>query len=100
MNLPADDHPGQGADSPAVERDGVDPAGASSAPAGATPAETAAGAAARAAATQRTATRRILDEVFGDVLPSVTRDELDDGSERSNTGRDQWYRDNRPPHHG
>ena len=51
-------------------------------------------------AARRAATRRKLDEVFGDVLPSVTRDELDDGSDGSpGTTRDQWYRDNRPPHH-
>ncbi len=103
MNLPADDRTGQGAegaDSPAVEADGVDTAGASTAPADATAAGTDEPGAARAAVARRTATRRILDEVFGDVLPTVTRDELDDGSDRSNTGRDQWYRDNRPPHHG
>ena len=99
MNLPADDHTGQGADSPAVEADGVDTAGASTAPAGAAAGTDETGAA-RAAAAHRMATRRILDEVFGDVLPTVTRDELDDGSDRSNTGRDQWYRENRPPHHG
>lgn len=103
MNLPADDHTGQGADgadSAAVEADGVGTAGAPTAPADATATGTAAGATAQAAAAHRTATRRILDEVFGDVLPTVTRDELDDGSDRSSTGRDQWYRDNRPPHHG
>ena len=104
MNLPADDHTGQGAegaDSPAVETDGVDTAaGAPTASADATATGTDETGAAQAAAAHRTATRRILDEVFGDVLPTVTRDELDDGSDRSNTGRDQWYRDNRPPHHG
>ena len=54
-----------------------------------------------AAAARRAVSRKELDEVFGDVLPSVTRDELDDGSDRSSgsNDRDQWYRDNRPPHH-
>jgi hypothetical protein len=47
-------------------------------------------------------TRKKLDDIFGDVLPSVTRDELDDRAEEAgrDTERDQWYRDNRPPHHG
>jgi hypothetical protein len=46
-------------------------------------------------------TRKQLDEIFGDVLPTVTRDELDDERDRAGSGdRDRWYRDNRPPHHG
>jgi len=44
-------------------------------------------------------TRRMLDEIFGDVLPTVTGDELDDQAGRD-ADRDRWYRDNRPPHHG
>ena len=46
--------------------------------------------------------RKMLDEVFGDVLPNVTRDELDDGPDQGSRSadRDRWYRDNRPPHHG
>jgi membrane protein involved in colicin uptake len=57
---------------------------------------------ARLAAARRAATRKKLDEVFGDVLPTVTRDELGDGSDGPSPGndRDRWYRDNRPPHHG
>ena len=43
--------------------------------------------------------RRRLDEVFGEILPTVTGDERDpepvDGAER-----ERWYRENRPPHHG
>ncbi len=43
--------------------------------------------------------RRRLDEVFGEVLPTVTGDERDpepaEGAER-----ERWYRENRPPHHG
>ena len=47
--------------------------------------------------------RRRLDEVFGDVLPEVTRDEADDpADERPAPGReaqgDEWLRANRPPH--
>jgi hypothetical protein len=44
--------------------------------------------------------RRTLDDVFGDVLPDVTRDELEDGAEGADRDPDRWYRDNRPPHHG
>ena len=50
---------------------------------------------------QAPVTRRKLDEIFGDVLPSTTSDERDEG--RDPAGRDhdeRWYRDNRPPHHG
>ena len=41
--------------------------------------------------------RRRLDEVFGDVLPDVTRDERDDDAP-SPTDDDALLRD-RPPHH-
>jgi hypothetical protein len=44
--------------------------------------------------------RRTLDEVFGDVLPAVTADELPDRTEDADLDADRWYRDNRPPHHG
>jgi hypothetical protein len=44
--------------------------------------------------------RRTLDEVFGDVLPDVTNDEIEDRSENGDRDADRWYRDNRPPHHG
>ena len=108
MNLPADDATGHGADDPdavaseptGADAESVDPAGTVT---GNGEAACTAGRDAgvtRGAAAKRTATSRILDEVFGDVLPTVTRDELDDGSDRSSGGRDQWYRDNRPPHHG
>ncbi|MEN3299463.1 hypothetical protein [Pseudonocardia sp.] len=44
--------------------------------------------------------RRKLDEIFGDVLPSVTRDELAD-EERPGARRadEEWLKANRPPHH-
>jgi len=39
--------------------------------------------------------RRRLDEIFGDALPEVTRDERPDAPEPG----DEWLRANRPPHH-
>ena len=47
------------------------------------------------------ARRRRLAEVFGDVLPDTTSDERDpeSGDQKSST-RDDWYRDQVPPHHG
>jgi hypothetical protein len=41
--------------------------------------------------------RRRLDEVFGDVLPSITSDERDDRPEQR--GDDAELLANRPPHH-
>jgi hypothetical protein len=41
--------------------------------------------------------KKRLDEIFGDVLPDTTSDERD-GS--SGGYSEQWYQDNRPPHHG
>jgi hypothetical protein len=48
---------------------------------------------------RRPVTRKQLDDIFGDVLPTVTQDERDD-RDRAGDDRDAWYRDNRPPHHG
>ncbi len=48
----------------------------------------------------RAARRRRLDEVFGDVLPGVTGDERGPGSRSAPGSDDEWYRQNRPPHHG
>jgi hypothetical protein len=45
------------------------------------------------------ARRRRLAEVFGDVLPDTTSDERDP-ADRGSTSRDEWYRDQVPPHHG
>jgi hypothetical protein len=42
--------------------------------------------------------RRRLDEVFGEVLPTTTSDERD--PEPPDTGSDEWYERDRPPHHG
>ena len=41
--------------------------------------------------------RRRVDEIFGDVLPEITSDERDD--DRRTGHPDDWYRENRPPHH-
>ncbi len=46
--------------------------------------------------------RRRLDDVFGDVLPDVTRDEtgepVAEGSDEAPPD-EEWLRANRPPHH-
>ncbi|WP_436493624.1 hypothetical protein [Actinokineospora sp. HUAS TT18] len=42
--------------------------------------------------------RRDLDRIFGDVLPDTTSDERDPSPDDND--RDDWYRSNRPPHHG
>lgn len=46
---------------------------------------------------RRRAKDRKLDEVFGDVLPDTTSDERDPGTSRA--GGEDWYHENRPPHH-
>ena len=44
--------------------------------------------------------RRRLDEVFGEVLPEVTRDETGDPADEQRTAQgEEWLRANRPPHH-
>jgi hypothetical protein len=44
---------------------------------------------------------RRLDEIFGDVLPDVTRDEQREvADEPPPAAGDEWLRANRPPHHG
>jgi hypothetical protein len=43
--------------------------------------------------------RRELDEIFGDVLPSTTSDERDPSSSSTSSTPDEWYEQNRPPHH-
>jgi len=44
--------------------------------------------------------RDLVNEVFGEELPSVTRDERDGGAAEDGADRDRWLRDNVPPHHG
>jgi hypothetical protein len=43
--------------------------------------------------------RRRLDEVFGDVLPEITRDEAAESTGEPAAPGDDWLRANRPPHH-
>lgn len=44
--------------------------------------------------------RRRLAEVFGDVLPDVTRDERDESSaEGEESPGDRWLKSQVPPHH-
>jgi hypothetical protein len=52
-------------------------------------------------AADRDRLRRRLDDVFGDVLPEVTRDEVPDPADEpsSSAAADAWLRANRPPHH-
>ncbi|MGI5222975.1 hypothetical protein [Nocardia sp. CA-290969] len=40
-----------------------------------------------------------VDRIFGEVLPSTTRDEWDDGA-APDRGGDDWLRSQVPPHHG
>ncbi|GAA3813712.1 hypothetical protein [Nocardioides panacisoli] len=44
--------------------------------------------------------KRRLAEVFGDVLPEVTRDEQDEPSAERETAGDRWLKAQVPPHHG
>ena len=44
--------------------------------------------------------RRRLDEIFGNVLPDVTRDERPEAADEPSASGDEWLRANRPPHHG
>ena len=48
------------------------------------------------------ARRRRLAEVFGDVLPDQTRDEVAEAGERRGSAErdDDWLRAQVPPHHG
>ncbi|EOM77630.1 hypothetical protein [Rhodococcus rhodnii] len=44
--------------------------------------------------------RARLARVFGDVLPSTTRDERSTGGARGADAEDEWLRSQKPPHHG
>ncbi|TQK28694.1 hypothetical protein FBY28_1682 [Arthrobacter sp. SLBN-53] len=46
------------------------------------------------------APRDVVNVVFGEELPSTTRDERDSDQREDYTDRDRWLRDNVPPHHG
>lgn len=41
-----------------------------------------------------------VNKVFGDSLPETTKDEWDDDRSAIDADRDDWLRDNVPPHHG
>lgn len=43
-----------------------------------------------------------LAEIFGDVLPSVTRDEKDDrpAHSKGESASEKWLKEQVPPHHG
>ncbi|MBA4026117.1 MAG: hypothetical protein C0482_27545 [Gordonia sp.] len=54
---------------------------------------------------KRSKERAELEKIFGDDLPSTTRDERPPGrSDEGHTGEDmqsdEWFLENRPPHHG
>lgn len=54
---------------------------------------------------KRIKTRAELERVFGDDLPSTTRDERpigrsDEAHSNADMREDEWFFDNRPPHHG
>jgi hypothetical protein len=44
--------------------------------------------------------RHSVNPIFGEELPMASRDERDEGSSADDDERDQWLRDNVPPHHG
>jgi hypothetical protein len=44
--------------------------------------------------------KRRLAEVFGDVLPDVTRDERDEPAEGGEPAGERWLKSQVPPHHG
>ena len=44
--------------------------------------------------------RRLLQAVFGDVLPETTQDERDPEVARDDEAQDRWLRGQVPPHHG
>ncbi|WP_280396780.1 hypothetical protein [Nocardia carnea] len=48
---------------------------------------------------RRAGDRARVDRIFGEVLPSITRDERDDGA-TPERGGDDWWRSQVPPHHG
>lgn len=41
-----------------------------------------------------------LAEIFGDVEPSVTRDEKDERAPSAEPAAEKWLKDQVPPHHG
>lgn len=43
--------------------------------------------------------RELVNRVFGDSLPDVTRDEREPVSSDGHDDHDRWLQDNVPPHH-
>ncbi|BBZ30190.1 hypothetical protein MMAD_44850 [Mycolicibacterium madagascariense] len=43
--------------------------------------------------------RPSVHDVFGDSLPETTKDEWDEPAAHRESDREQWLRDNVPPHH-
>ena len=43
--------------------------------------------------------RELVNRVFGDAIPDVTRDEQEPVSPDDHADRDRWLQDNVPPHH-
>ena len=41
-----------------------------------------------------------VNPVFDDPQPMSSRDERDEGASQGDAEREQWLRDNVPPHHG
>jgi hypothetical protein len=41
-----------------------------------------------------------VNKIFGDSLPEITKDEWDDDPSTREAERDDWLRENVPPHHG
>jgi hypothetical protein len=44
--------------------------------------------------------REAVNKIFGDPLPNITRDERAEPEREDASDRDEWLRDNVPPHHG
>ncbi|MGH3580228.1 MAG: hypothetical protein ACRDUB_01465 [Mycobacterium sp.] len=44
--------------------------------------------------------RDVVNAIFGEELPSTTRDERAEDLPADASERDRWLRDNVPPHHG
>ena len=44
--------------------------------------------------------RASVNPIFGDEQPMSSRDERDEGASQGDAEREQWLRDNVPPHHG
>jgi hypothetical protein len=53
---------------------------------------------------ERRKSRAELEKIFGDDLPTVTKDEQtvgqgDEGHSNADMRSDEWFLENRPPHH-